>query len=144
MRPTRDDLARFFAKVHVVRLTGCWLWIAACGRSGYGSFGCGHGRTDGAHVVSYRWFVGDIPADWEVDHLCRHPKCVNPAHLEAVTQIENMRRYFRLRTHCSRGHEFTPETTRVWSSGVGKRSRYCLICRRENREASKKALRRTA
>lgn len=123
--PSRSDLARFFEKLVVNRVTGCWLWKAAINDSGYGML-----TGQSAHVVSYRWFVGSIPLGLEVDHLCCQKRCVNPAHLEAVTKRENFERWYRTVTHCRRGHEFTPENTRVWSSGVGKVSRYCLTCRR--------------
>jgi hypothetical protein len=36
--------------------------------------------------------VGPIPADLEIDHLCRTRHCANPRHMEAVTHLENMRR----------------------------------------------------
>lgn len=35
---------------------------------------------------------GPIPDGLQLDHLCRNPSCVNPAHLEIVTGAENIRR----------------------------------------------------
>jgi hypothetical protein len=134
MNPSRAELERFFAKLTVNRITGCWLWKACLNGSGYGMFNAsGAGRS--AHVVAFEWFVGQIPFGREVDHLCCHKRCVNPAHLEAVTKRENFERWHRTVTHCKRGHEFTPENTRVWSSGGGKVSRYCLTCRRTGNRA---------
>jgi hypothetical protein len=39
-------------------------------------------------------FKGDVPEDLVIDHKCRTPSCVNPDHLEPVTQGENLRRAF--------------------------------------------------
>lgn len=129
--PSRVDLGRFFDKLTVNRVTSCWLWKAATNGSGYGMFNFNGAAGRSAHVVSYEWFVGAVADGLEIDHLCCHKRCVNPAHLEAVTKRENFERWHRTVTHCKRGHEFTPENTRVWSAGVGKVSRYCLTCRRE-------------
>jgi hypothetical protein len=82
--------------------------------------------------VAYELFVGPIPEGLELDHLCRNPSCVNPAHLEAVTHRENVRRgdlhlVFGSRTHCTMGHEFTDENTYPRPTG----GRGCRECRRE-------------
>lgn len=69
------------------------------------------GPRPGAHRLSYEHHVGPIPAGLVLDHLCRTPPCVNPEHLEAVTQGENIRRgmapnSITLRTGiCRRGHD---------------------------------------
>lgn len=73
---------------------GCWRWTGAKGLLGYGVLGRGT-RGDGligAHIASYILNVGPIPAGLVLDHLCRNPSCVNPAHLEPVTRAENTRR----------------------------------------------------
>jgi hypothetical protein len=131
--PTRVELANFFGKVQVVRLTGCWLWRAATSTDGvHGVYGH-RGQSHSAYVWSYRWFVGDIPKGLHLDHLCFNGRCVNPAHVEPVTAKENILRWSRTVTHCKRGHEFTPENTRVYgcgynSKGVHKTARYCVAC----------------
>lgn len=99
-----DPVDRFWAKVdkagpispHRPDLGPCWLWTGAL-KKGYGHF-CSQARRDrprtwiGAHRWAYEAMVGPIPADLELDHLCRNPPCVNPGHLEPVTSAENLRR----------------------------------------------------
>jgi hypothetical protein len=64
-----------------------------------------------------------------IDHLCRNTSCVRPDHLEVVTREENALRGSRnaAKTHCDRGHEFTPENTYVPPS---RDHRACRECRR--------------
>jgi hypothetical protein len=129
--PMRD---RFLAKVAQGAPDECWLWRGAPGWFGYGHI---TGFVDGkrvnrlAHRVSYEFFVGPIPDGLVLDHLCSTPLCVNPAHLEPVTQRENTRRTVERglhrntrKTHCDRGHEFTPENTRLRAGG----QRECRTC----------------
>lgn len=101
---------------------GCWLWQGALKSNGYGRVD----RSTLAHRWAYQAFVGPIPDDLVVDHLCRRKSCVNPLHMELVTIAENVRRHFRLQTHCRNGHEFTPENTYRYSDGVRK----CRTCHR--------------
>jgi hypothetical protein len=69
----------------------------------------------------------------QLDHLCRVRHCVNPAHLEVVTLHTNVTRgngwagRNARKTHCKRGHEFTPENTIPLRNG----GRECRQCRRE-------------
>ena len=71
--------------------TGCWEWQMAIADTGYGV--CGKdGKVVYAHRWSYETFVGLIPEELELDHLCRVRKCVNPYHLEPVRHAVNGRR----------------------------------------------------
>ena len=111
----------------------CWLWTAGVNASGYGKFGREPTGPELAHRVAYELLVGPIPDGLVLDHLCRVRICVNPAHLEPVTSGENTRRACRGRTHCKRGHEFTPENTYIWG-----RSRTCVTCRRQYKRQAEK------
>lgn len=86
-RPLRD---RLMEKVRV-DANGCWLWTASIRANGYGQF-VHQGSPRQAHRVSYECLVGPIPEGLHIDHLCFVRHCVNPAHLEPVTQAENNRR----------------------------------------------------
>jgi hypothetical protein len=80
--------------------------------------------------IYYAMVVGPIPAKHEVDHTCSNTLCMNPAHLEAVTRAENMRRESDKVTHCSNGHAYTPENTYIRPAAAGGR-KDCRMCIRE-------------
>ena len=128
---TDERLSLFRSRV--AKSDSCWTWTGTMDSSGYGRFypikGSPHRVR--AHRVAYELFRGQIPAGLEVDHLCRNRQCVNPDHLEPVTRMENQRRGFspsginHRKTHCIRGHEFTPENTYRPADG----RRICKACR---------------
>jgi len=89
--PERDPTERFWPKVEKRGPDECWLWLA--GRAdGYGMFRLDSQTPIRAHRFAYQTVIGPIPAGFTIDHLCRNPLCVNPAHMEAVTRSENIRR----------------------------------------------------
>lgn len=145
------DEERFMVKVRKDPETGCWLWTAYKNPRGYGQFGVGS-RSDGtasvrpAHRWAYEHWVGPIAERLTIDHLCRVRECVNPAHLEAVTQAVNTSRGQTLqaenaaKTHCHQGHEFTPENTLIGNNGHGS-SRICRTCKRERQRRRRERLR---
>ena len=73
---------RFWAKVD--KTDDCWLWTANRTNAGYGHFWLDR-RMVLAHRFAYELLIGPIPDGLTLDHLCRVRACVNPAHLEAVT-----------------------------------------------------------
>lgn len=115
---------RFWQKVVPDPDTECWEWCGCVMRNGYGQFRH-EGRVQPAHRVAWDLLRGPIPDGLHVDHLCRNRRCVNPAHLEPVTQAENNRRVAALRTHCKHGHPFDERNTYVYRDGRRK----CRACR---------------
>lgn len=87
-RPKKPALERFLSFV-VVQANGCWQWTGSKNRDGYGHFRNENGGWQGAHRWSYEYFIGAIPPDQELDHICRNRACVHPEHLEAVSHREN-------------------------------------------------------
>lgn len=127
---------RFDTFYYIDKDTGCWQWIGDIGKrynDGYGRFFI-NGKSYRAHRVSYLIYIGDIPKDIVLDHLCRNRSCVNPYHLEPVTSIENIRRGYSIstknknKTHCINGHELSGENIRMYR---GKR--ICRVCDRERK-----------
>ena len=71
--------------------TPCHIWQGAIAVNGYGLVRRG-GVMRRAHRWAWEQVNGSIPDGLVMDHLCRNRPCVNPAHVEPVTQAENVRR----------------------------------------------------
>lgn len=132
MRLSGTNEERFWHKVDRRGVDDCWQWLAYSDPRGYGSFGKRTGdewTIVKAHRFAYESMVGPIPDGLTLDHLCRNPSCVNPSHLEPVTQAVNTLRgespaaQAARRSTCVNGHLYTPETTKVYRG-----ARYCRIC----------------
>lgn len=136
MGGSRKFPERFWAKVE--KTETCWLWHGYRNKLGYGRVGDPKDtrRNVMAYRVAYELERGPIPPGFELDHLCRVPACVNPAHLEAVTHRENVMRGQNpsirvfLTGICRRGHDgslagFAPTS----------RGRTCRQCKRDSNRA---------
>ena len=118
---------------HLIDKSGnCWEWLGSRNPDGYGTISIDN-RISYAHRIVYEMEVGAIPEDLELDHLCRNRACVNPEHLEPVTQRVNTLRgegfaaINARKTHCIHGHPFDEKNTYITSAG----HRLCRTCNRE-------------
>src|SRR5438552_9194288 len=107
----RIKVTPIFSRYWTEEIFSCWIWRGTKS-GGYGMIRDEYTQTQ-AYRVAYRLFIGNIPPEKVLDHLCRNPSCVNPLHLEPVPPQINVLRgispaaQHARQTHCKRGHEFT-------------------------------------
>lgn len=139
--PPPNLIETFWSQVD--RSGQCWIWRGRMCPNGYGRFHLGNTRAPSvvAHRFAYRIVVGVIPSGLVIDHVakrgCTSRACVNPAHLEAVTQLENVRRITKkvgrpAQSQCKNGHPFTEANT--YYHGGKRRCRECTVAYRKGRD----------
>ena len=127
-------LERFWDKVEVNQITNCWNFTSML-RNGYGRFKINN-KILSAHRFAYEINKGKIPEGLKLDHLCRNPSCVNPDHLEIVTQKENVLRgiapsALAVRNNkCIRGHDLTGMNLYVSKTNNERICKECCKIRR--------------
>jgi len=108
----------------------CWTEDRCVGNHGYTVLSL-KGKTKLAHRIAYEILIGEIPKGLQLDHLCRNKRCYNPAHLEVVSNRENVVRgtagdIQKSRTHCPQGHEYKGYNLILYHN-----RRYCRTCTNE-------------
>ena len=130
---------RFWSKVE--KTEGCWNWKGYT-HHGYGRFYF-EGKSTSAHRISYELAKGPMPKGKQTDHLCRNRACVNPDHLEAVSQRTNQLRGQTIsamnlaKTHCPRGHSLIMGN--LVPSRLKHGWRICVTCRKAKQKEYGKA-----
>lgn len=153
-RTTRPPDERFWEKVNKngpppedrPGLGPCWIWEAGTTAQGYGGFHPTKYETELAHRWSFSYHGGKLEAAYVVDHLCRNRRCVNPRHLEQVSNEENLRRGLGYRLsngmddNCTNGHKYTEiNTYRNPNDPTDIRCRQCARDRDRHRARRQKA-----
>jgi len=116
-------------------LTQCLVWTGPTSK-GYGRVWV-NGKYISIQRAIYADYFGPIPDGLYIDHICRVRGCARLTHLEAVTNAENVLRGEGIaaanarKTHCSKGHEFTEENTRIEHLEGRAPRRVCRQCKRE-------------
>jgi len=147
------DWDRFLAKVAVGE-DGVWIWSAAPGAEGYGTFHVGgnKGPMAQAHRLAYTVLVGPIPEGMDLDHVrhndayqrgecvggkgCLHRREVDPAFLVPRTREENWLHgavnssVVALTGKCKWGHPLSGENLRIYRGKDGSERQVCRACKR--------------
>lgn len=124
----------------------CWRWMGSVRGGRYGQFYDPRAKKmQLAHRISFELFNGPPPPGLVIDHICRNKVCVNPKHLRAISNKENVLigdgpfAVNARKTHCNRGHAFDRQ-----KQDRGMRIRECQKCRtirqRENRAKAREFL----
>ena len=138
----RPAIERFLAKISISD-SSCWNWTASKNHNGYGQININCKMIRSHRFIFEYYYNVIINSTLEIDHLCRNTSCVNPEHLEVVTNLENVQRgltgkinhHNSKKTHCLNDHEFNKENTYI----SGKGSRECRVCHK-NRERQRKRM----
>jgi len=135
MKTKECTLKRFMDKIFK-RSDGCWTWLGCNKRDLYGSFTVDK-KAWLAHRWIYEYYNGPL-GNLLCLHTCNNASCVNPDHLYAGTQINNMQDRIEAgnnpqtnKTHCPLGHKYDLFNIRITKKG--RDCRTCQIIRNRDR-----------
>ena len=132
MSATLPPAARFWPKVGPADEHGCQLWTARLTADGYGQFRLSRSTTVLAHRYAHEALHGPLPEGMDLRNICGKGACV--VHWRPVSHAEphpnSIAAENAAKTRCPKGHDYTPENTRVYVARDGKRSRHCRACHR--------------
>ena len=134
--PTQIRKEQIWAKVQ--KTDTCWLWTGCKSTAGYGVVVFDRVQWS-THRLIYTWVMGEIPEDYEIDHvICANKECCNPSHLEAVPPGENSRRA-HTKTECVRGHSLDDESNLYYRRSGGRSCKACQTIRSQEYKRRKRA-----
>jgi len=88
--------------------TYCWVWLGTVTNGGHPLMTV-DGRHAYAHRLAYEKVHGEIQDGFEVHHLCKNTRCINPDHLAAHTLLAHRAQH--------RSFDYQ-EAAELWRSGL--------------------------
>lgn len=88
----RENLkAQHQGEDYLIDTSGCWIWMKGISTRGYGRTWIKQDNSMRyAHRIMYEKYNGKIESHMVIHHKCENHICVNPDHLEPVTNKENV------------------------------------------------------
>ena len=119
-------------RIERIPFSGCWLWLGPIAGNGHGIASVEAGKRKGAHRVAFELYKGIVSGALNILHKCDVKSCVNPDHLYAGSQADNMtdavergQHFQSTRTECKFGHPYSGDNLYMRPDGRG---RECKIC----------------